>query len=75
MSVSAVMHRPLREPNPWSFGFRGVCQGAYNKTGGTCVVHQLQADLQRTLQLEAALQRTLGGSDLESHFESIFEEL
>jgi hypothetical protein len=58
----------------WSFGFRGVCQEAYEETQGNCVAHQLEAALRRTLPLETAM--TLrGSSNLEFHFDTIFEEL
>jgi hypothetical protein len=74
VSVSAVMHRPLRGAKPWSFDFRGICPGAYEETKGNCMAHQLGAVLQRTLPLETALTMR-GGSELEYHFDQIFEEL
>ena len=51
-----------------------MCPEAYEETHGNCVAHHLEAVLRRTLSLETA--RTLcGGSDLEHHFDQIFEEL
>ena len=74
VSVSAVMHRPLRAAKPSSFGFRGVCQEAYEETQGNCVAHQLKAVLRQTLPLETAMSMC-GGSGPEFHFDQIFEEL
>ncbi|MCP3885564.1 MAG: hypothetical protein GY700_08845, partial [Propionibacteriaceae bacterium] len=65
--VSAVLHRPLRDAEPWMFGFAGVCPEASEQTDGRCVPHQMQAVLQKSLGLQE--------SDLEREFDLIFEEL
>ena len=41
LMVSAMLHRPLRASKPWCFGFRGVCQEAFDETEDKCVSHQL----------------------------------
>ena len=48
LTVSAVLHRPLRAGMPWCFGLRGVCPEAFDETDDGCVPHQLAALLQRT---------------------------
>ncbi len=67
LTVSAVLHRPLRNARPWCFGFPGVCPEAYEETEGRCVPHQLEAVLKRTLGLKA--------SNMEWLFDEIAEEL
>ncbi len=54
LTVSAVLHRPLRSAKPGSFGFPGVCPEAYEETEDRCVPHQLEAVLKRTLGLKAS---------------------
>jgi len=39
--VEAVIHRPLREGNPWDFGLPGICEESLENTQGRCVTHQL----------------------------------
>ena len=67
LTVSAVLHRPLRAARPWSFGFPGVCPEAYEETEGRCVPHQLEAVLERTLGLKA--------SNMDWLFDEISDEL
>ena len=67
LTVSAVLHRPLRASKPWSFGFPGVCPEAYEETEGRCVPHQLEAVLERTLGLKAG--------NMDWLFDEIAEEL
>ena len=67
LTVSAVLHRPLRSAMPWSFGFPGVCPEAYEETEDRCVPHQLEAVLKRTLGLKT--------SNMAWLFDEIAEEL
>ena len=39
--AQAIMHRPLREGQPWQFPFEGVSEDAYAETGDNCVSYQL----------------------------------
>jgi hypothetical protein len=70
LTVSAVLHRPLRAARSWCFGMRGVCPEAFDETegGGSCVPHQLASMLQRTSP-------GLRAADLDSHFDEIYREL
>ena len=54
LTVSAVLHRPLRAARPWSFGFPGVCPEAYEENEDRCIPHQLEAVLERSLGLKAS---------------------
>ena len=39
--ATAVMHRPLRDGDPWQFPFDGVSDDAYAQTDNNCVSYQL----------------------------------
>ena len=67
LTVSAVLHRPLRAARSWCFGMRGVYPEAFDETkgGGSCVPYQLAAMLQRTSPGMRAV-------DLDSHFDEIY---
>jgi hypothetical protein len=67
LTVSAVLHRPLRASKPWSFGFPSVCPEAYEETEDRCVPHQLEAILERTLGLQV--------SNMDWFFDEIADEL
>jgi hypothetical protein len=43
--VEAVMHRPLRDAWPLSFGLKGICDESLHDTAGQCVAYQLAAVL------------------------------
>ena len=44
--IEALMHRPLREGQPWNFhGLEGVSEESLQITNGQCVAHQLSAAL------------------------------
>ena len=68
LTVSAVMHRPLRAGVPWCFGLRGCMPEAFDETDDRCVPHQLAALLQRTSP-------GLREGDLDPHFDEIYTEL
>ena len=65
--VSALLHRPLRASKPWSFGFRGVCQEAFDETEDKCVSHQLAALCKKILKMEE--------KDVEYLFDAIYHDL
>ncbi len=67
LTVSALMHRPLRAANPWSFGFKGCIPEAYDATEGRCVSHQLAAVTRKSLRLDEA--------EIEGVFDGVFEDL
>ena len=52
LTVSALMHRPLRAAKPWRFGFKGCVPEAYEATEGQCVLHQLVAVTRKSLKLD-----------------------
>jgi hypothetical protein len=70
-SVSAVLHRPLRQALPWSFGFEGVCPEALEDSQGQCVPKQLRALLGQTWDLgDGALEELFDELQLELYGEA-----
>jgi hypothetical protein len=67
LTVSALMHRPLRAAKPWSFGFKGCVPEAYEATEGQCVSHQLVAVTRKSLKLDEV--------EIEGVFDGVFEDL
>ncbi len=66
VDVGAVLHRPLRQGLPWSFGFKGVCPEALQESDDRCVPLQIGA-LLKELGME--------GHWLDDAFDLIYEEL
>ena len=45
-NLEALLHRPLREGNPWDFGLQGISEESLEPTNNQCVTHQLSKYLQ-----------------------------
>ena len=67
LMVSAMLHRPLRASKPWCFGFRGVCQEAFDETEDKRVSHQLAVLCKKFLKTEE--------KDVEYLFDTIYHDM
>ena len=64
--MDAVMHRPLREGQPWNFGMQGVTPAAYEDSKSQCVPHQLIQHLKDELGMADDI-----GDELDQRYEHL----
>ena len=70
--ATAIMHRPLREGQPWQFPFDGVSDDAYAETNGNCVSYQLARHIQ--IKGKAAFTQEEVAAELLEITQRIYEE-